>query len=121
MTIIDNGNRNIIDYFSIMGLKLNNEEIPYTSLQQIIITKENKGYSANSRSRERQVKWSQYDAILIYNSQQSFKLLSENSKISLILKLEDIIHLLELPVEDRTTNAPYTINTEAIFGNKENT
>src|SRR5690606_4343510 len=87
VTTINGKRKNIEDYFAILGLKINNEKISYSLLKQIIITKENKGYSANSRSRERQVKWSQYNAFLLYDDDKSFKLVSENDRNLLIAKL----------------------------------
>lgn len=104
VTTIDEGKKSIHDYFFMLGLRFKNETVSYGLLKQIIITKENKGYSANSRSRERQVKWSQYNAFLLYDNEKSLKLLSENSLKALINNLENIIESFNIKVEDRTTN-----------------
>lgn len=110
VTSFDKKNKSIQDYFSVLGLKANSEKIHYNVLNQIIITKENKGYTANSRSRTRQVKWSQYDAHLIYDDQNSFKLLSNNSKKELMAEIKALVQFLDLTIADQTSRTPYTVS-----------
>lgn len=109
VTTINKKEKYLHDYFSFMGLRTNSKKILYTSLEKVIVNKQNKGYTANSRSRDRQVKWSQFDACLIYDEQKSFSLLSENSKSTLLTNLKDIIDFLDLPVEERTSHIPFKL------------
>ncbi len=107
VTSVNINHKVIQDYFTFCGIKSSKEEISYSVLEKIAITKQQKGYTANSRSRERQVKWSQFDAHLIYDDQKSFKLLTENSKSELLKNLTSLIAFLGLQVEDQTAHVPF--------------
>ncbi|MEQ8477764.1 hypothetical protein [Fulvivirga sp.] len=75
---IDKSTSVIEDTFSTVGIKIKSDRVEFKQLQGIRVDKEKQSYTANTRSRVRQVTFNEYTATLEYDGDKVLEL-SRNS------------------------------------------
>ncbi|MEQ8241906.1 hypothetical protein [Fulvivirga sp.] len=75
---IDKSTSVIEDTFSTLGIKIKSDRVEFKELQGIRVDKEKQSYTANTRSRVRQVTFNEYTATLEYDGDKVLEL-SRNS------------------------------------------
>lgn len=67
---VDKKAKEIRDSFQLFSLPIRRKVYPFKQLKEIRLDKEAQGYSANTRSRERQVKYNEYTASIITDTDE---------------------------------------------------
>lgn len=98
ITIIDVSNRRLIDAFSFFGLPFTTEKKTFSTLNKIVVTKENYSQKVTTRSSDRQYDWSDYTGTLIYDNNQELTLLTREEKSELIAALRIYSSALNVPI-----------------------
>ena len=114
VTEIDLQQKKYRDYLFFLGFCLNEDLKKFQRLDKIVITKGNYSQNATTRSRSRQLDWSDYTGTLLVDDDGALDLLTESRKVDLIKGLKVFVEFLKIDVEDRTTNQPYLIDMEKI-------
>jgi hypothetical protein len=105
VTIIDLDRKRFVDAFSFFGVNLENEVQNFTTLNKIVISKGNYSQKANTRSRDRQVNWSDYTGTLIYDGNKPLDLLTRNDKKELVDALRIYATALKIDIVDESTTS----------------
>lgn len=71
---VDTSSKQITDGFKLLGVIINSEKYSYNQLQKIALEKERMGYSANTRSRTRQVKYNEYHSELYFDGDNKLEI-----------------------------------------------
>ncbi|MEQ9167266.1 MAG: hypothetical protein RLO12_13495 [Fulvivirga sp.] len=71
---IDKSTSVIEDTFSTLGIKIKSDRVEFKELQGIRVDKEKQSYTANTRSRVRQVTFNEYTATLEYDGDKELEL-----------------------------------------------
>ncbi|MEQ8927225.1 MAG: hypothetical protein RLO81_15495 [Fulvivirga sp.] len=95
---VDTQSKIITDATKILGQNVKKYEYRYKELRAIRLDKENEGYTANSRSRERQVNFTMYTASIITDKEDVEILTSSNYK-SFSEKLKQFADELNLEIQ----------------------
>jgi hypothetical protein len=114
VTKVDRGNGRYSDYLFLLGLQLNKEESRFSSVQKIIITKSKFAYNASTRSRQRDVNYTDFTARLIFADGRELDVLSNTSKRELLKKLVGLAAYLQVEVEDHCSNDVFLIDLERV-------
>jgi hypothetical protein len=92
------------DFLSFLSIPLQEERVKFVQANRIIITKENHKQTQNSRARSTQLNWSSFTASLIVDDHKSLTLLTRNDKKELLRDLKEFASLLQVEVQDQTTD-----------------
>ncbi|QSE97068.1 hypothetical protein [Fulvivirga lutea] len=95
---VDSNAKTIIDATKVLGLYLKKREFNYNLLKAISLEKENERYTANTRSRSRQVEFNMYTASIITDKEEVEIFTSSNYK-SFSEKLKQFANELNLDIQ----------------------
>lgn len=114
VTTIDLYGKQYNDYLSLLGIAWNKSSEKFNAIEKIIVTKGNHAYSANTRSRSRQVNFSDYTGTLVFDQNRTLDLLTKNDKHELLVGVKPLAVFLKVEIEDCTTPNPYWIDLDKI-------
>jgi len=102
------------DYLFFLGFNLNEDINKFNEIDRIINTKGNYSQTINTRSRSRQMDWSDYTGTLILDN-GTLDLLTRHDKREIIIGLKEFSNFLEVGIEDRTTHQHHWIDTNELY------
>jgi hypothetical protein len=114
VTEIDPDKKEYRDYFSFLSFNLDEEKSSFTTIDKIIITKENHSHMLNSRSRSRQLDWSMFTASLVLDGDKKLDLLTRNERADLLKEVKGFAEALKTEVEDQTTSEHFPIDVSKL-------
>lgn len=114
VTEVNKGRKTYSDYLEILGIHLFPEKGTFEFLDKIVVTRADHAYKAATRSRDRSVQFSDYNATLIFIREHKLDLLTRTSKKDLLLKVKGFAEYLGVPVEDHSVREPYQIDMSKV-------
>lgn len=114
VTEFDSAGRTITDYIRCLWIPFNREVIRYGAIDKIVITKGRFAQTINTRAQSRQLDWVAFTAVLIFQNNDPFDLLTKNRKRDLLLGIRDVASYLQADVEDLTTSRSYFIDLSKV-------
>lgn len=110
VTEIDLKKKEYRDFISLLGIPLDEERTSFTTLNKIVITKEEHSQMLNSRSRSRQLDWTSFIGTLLIDDNKTLELLNRTEKRELIKGLKEFAEFMNLDIEDQTTKQHFKID-----------
>jgi hypothetical protein len=110
VTEIDLNGKEYRDFLSFLGIPVEEEKVRFSTVDKIVITKDNHSQMLNSRSRSRQIDWASFTGTLILDENKSLELLTRNDKKELIKVLKEFADFLKVDIEDQTTSRHYLVD-----------
>lgn len=104
----------IEDFISFFFIPLNRENITFRKIDRIAIGKEQFSKMLNTRSRSRQLNWSEYTAILVYDNDQRFNLITKYDKVEAARAVKDLATYLGIDIIDESSTYPITVDLQKI-------
>jgi hypothetical protein len=98
------------DYLFFLGFHMNEDIEKFNGVDRIVVTKGGHSHTANTRSRDRQVDWSDYTGTLVFDDGRTLDLLTRNERRELVKGLKDFADFLQVGIEDRTSREYYWVD-----------
>ena len=102
------------DFLSFIGLPVEEEKVKFSTINKIVITKDNHSQMLNSRSRSRQIDWASFTGTLILDENKTLDLLTRTDKKELIKGLIEFAVFLKVDIEDQTTGRHHVVDITKI-------
>src|SRR5690606_12079327 len=110
VTEIDLNGKEYRDFLSFLYIPVEEEKVRFSTVDKIVITKDNHSQMLNSRSRSRQIDWASFTGTLILDKNKTLELLTRNDKKELIKVLKEFAEFLKVDIEDQTTSRHYLVD-----------
>src|SRR5690606_9816344 len=78
VTEIDLNGKEYRDFLSFLYIPVEEEKVRFSTVDKIVITKDNHSQMLNSRSRSRQIDWTSFTGTLILDKNKTLELLTRN-------------------------------------------